>query len=99
MAVHDDGRGLVPPPASGRGLVGMRERVAAHRGTVEAAPNDGGWRVRAVLYYDEEIGRFRAPNGRVVEGLPEWMVIQRAPLPYYNHVPEDVVVLASRCYA
>ena len=51
------------------------------------------------VHYDEKIGRFRAPNGHVVEGLPEWMVIQRAPLPYYNHVPEDVIVLASRCYA
>lgn len=51
------------------------------------------------VYYDEAIGYFRSPTGHVVEELPEWMVIQRAPLRYYNHVPDDVIVLASRCYA
>ena len=41
------------PPASsgtGHGLLGMRERVALHRGELDAGPTvDGGYRVRAVL--------------------------------------------------
>lgn len=43
-----------PAGGGGHGLAGMRERVAAHRGTVEAGPTPTGWRVRATLYYDEE---------------------------------------------
>jgi len=31
----------------GRGLTGMRERVEAVGGTLEAGPVDGGWRVSA----------------------------------------------------
>ncbi|GHE05227.1 sensor histidine kinase [Streptomyces alanosinicus] len=39
-----------PVPGAGRGLVGMRERVAAFDGELHAGPRpDGGWRVRAVL--------------------------------------------------
>ncbi|MGW1810976.1 sensor histidine kinase, partial [Streptomyces sp. NPDC002078] len=37
-------------PGAGRGLVGMRERVAAFDGELDAGPRpDGGWRLRAVL--------------------------------------------------
>ncbi|OLT45495.1 hypothetical protein BJF85_18655 [Saccharomonospora sp. CUA-673] len=37
-------------PASGNGLIGMRERVNVHGGTLKAGPAPGGgWRVRAVL--------------------------------------------------
>ncbi|EST19472.1 sensor histidine kinase [Streptomyces roseochromogenus] len=40
-----------PVPGAGRGLVGMRERVAAFDGELHAGPHqDGGWRLRAVLY-------------------------------------------------
>ncbi len=48
--VADDGHGGPPDAAGGLGLIGMRERVAVHDGTVEAGPRDGGgFRVRARL--------------------------------------------------
>jgi signal transduction histidine kinase len=34
-------------PSSGQGLIGMRERVAMFGGTIEAAPSNGGFTVRA----------------------------------------------------
>lgn len=39
------------PGGSGYGIAGMRERAAAHRGTLEAGPTDHGWHVRAILRY------------------------------------------------
>ncbi len=55
VQVEDDGRG--PPaygrPGSGKGILGMRERVAALGGDLEAGPQpDGGFRVRARLPLD-----------------------------------------------
>lgn len=50
VEVTDDGRGAAGSPAagSGLGLVGMRERVAAHDGVLEVGPrSSGGYRVRA----------------------------------------------------
>ncbi|MER5883231.1 sensor histidine kinase [Streptomyces sp. NPDC001941] len=51
VTVLDDGGGAERPAASGSGygLVGMRERVALHGGTLRAGPEDGGFRVRASL--------------------------------------------------
>ena len=50
VEVTDDGRGRSAPPATGFGLVGMRERIAVHGGELEAGPRrEAGYRVRASL--------------------------------------------------
>ncbi|MGW1449915.1 sensor histidine kinase, partial [Micromonospora sp. NPDC002411] len=46
--VTDDGRAGGRTNTQGLGLIGMRERVTAHDGDLEAGPRaGGGWRVRA----------------------------------------------------
>lgn len=53
LSVADDGAGAPAEPRSGNGLLGMRERVAIHGGTLQAGPRDGpGFLVRAVLPVD-----------------------------------------------
>lgn len=49
VSVADDGRAhVVPADHAGRGIVGMRERVALYGGTLDAGPlTNGGWRVTA----------------------------------------------------
>lgn len=51
LEVLDDGRGAgAHPSGGGFGITGMRERVAALAGTLEAGPRPGGgWRVRAEI--------------------------------------------------
>ena len=52
--IADDGRG--GEPSGGMGLIGMRERVAVHGGTLEIGPRSGGgFRVRARLPYAHEL--------------------------------------------
>jgi signal transduction histidine kinase len=53
--VTDDGRGS-SGSGGGMGLIGMRERVAVHDGTIEAGPRpDGGFRVRIRLPLQREM--------------------------------------------
>jgi signal transduction histidine kinase len=55
LEVTDDGDALTARESGGergfgRGLLGLRERVAIYRGSLEAGPQpDGGWRVRATI--------------------------------------------------
>jgi signal transduction histidine kinase len=52
IEVRDDGQPGSPPrlPSSGRGLAGMRDRVAMFHGTLDAAARpEGGYRVVATL--------------------------------------------------
>ncbi|GAB2693132.1 sensor histidine kinase [Nocardia thraciensis] len=53
--INSPGTTAPPGPGSGRGLIGMRERVAVLDGRLETAPlADGGYRVHAVLPLTEE---------------------------------------------
>jgi signal transduction histidine kinase len=52
IEIADDGRGTrtAPPGRDGHGLIGIRERVAALGGTIDAGPRDGGgFSIRALL--------------------------------------------------
>ncbi|MFI6067697.1 sensor histidine kinase [Micromonospora sp. NPDC051227] len=67
--VTDDGRGGGRANTVGLGLIGMRERVTAHDGDLEAGPRaGGGWRVRArfplAASADRPVGPQREPSDR-----------------------------------
>jgi signal transduction histidine kinase len=54
LEISDDGRGRKATAGSGFGLVGMRERLAVHGGSLEAGPRrDAGYLVRASLPTEE----------------------------------------------
>ncbi|SHE24691.1 sensor histidine kinase [Actinomyces glycerinitolerans] len=52
---NDAAPGSTPLHGSGKGLIGMRERAAVYGGTVQAGPTPTGWRVRAVLHWDDSL--------------------------------------------
>jgi signal transduction histidine kinase len=50
VSIADDGEGVTGVPEPGNGLIGMRERVAMHHGTLYAGPGEGqGFLVRVRL--------------------------------------------------
>ncbi|HTJ37015.1 MAG TPA: sensor histidine kinase [Dactylosporangium sp.] len=63
LDVADDGRGPARRGAGGLGLIGMRERVAAHSGSLETGPRTGGpgFRVRARFPIPRQGGQAGSP--------------------------------------
>ncbi|MGV8845286.1 sensor histidine kinase [Tessaracoccus sp.] len=54
IVVHNSASFASPQAGTGRGILGMRERVALYDGVIEAgADDDGGWRVCARLRWEE----------------------------------------------
>lgn len=52
----DNDAGAAGPsmPGSGKGILGMAERAAVYGGRVQAGPTQRGWRVHALMHWDEE---------------------------------------------
>lgn len=74
VVVEDHGPGVADPSVSvsGRGLLGMRERVAVYGGSLEAAPAEGGgFRVRAVLPLPASGSAVTASAGATADDLAE----------------------------
>jgi signal transduction histidine kinase len=67
LTITDDGGPVTRPGPPGHGLVGIRQRAAAHGGDAEAGPRPGGgWRTRVVLGVGgarEEVGRADGGDG------------------------------------
>jgi signal transduction histidine kinase len=49
ITVTDEGGPAGGGAGNGRGLLGLRERLALYQGSLEAGPHDGGFRVRATI--------------------------------------------------
>ena len=64
VSVANDGPLVAAPtPGSGRGTVGMRERVALYGGTIESGPRPGGgWSVVATLEHDSPAKTEKEPR-------------------------------------
>ena len=63
-------------PGSGRGLLGLRERIALYGGELDAGPQpDDGWLVRARLPIDPAAAA--GPGDQPAAGLASWSVGQR----------------------
>ncbi len=86
ITVSDDGRPAEaaahapaqPPGPDGRGLIGLRERIAVYGGELAAGPRPGGgWRLVARIPLDP----LAAPNDRQGPGLPVPPQYQSASLP------------------
>jgi len=59
ITVYDDGgpAAMAPPGGDGRGLIGLRERIAVYGGELDAGPRPGGgWRLTARIPLDPPAG-------------------------------------------
>ncbi len=87
LTVRDDGRATTAGDGQGHGLAGMRERVALHRGTLDAGPRaGGGYEVRARLpvrsmtrvFLVDDQALVRAGLRMVIDSQPDLTVVGEA---------------------
>ena len=84
--MRDDGQGSrAAGDGRGQGLVGMRERVALHDGTLDAGPREGGgFQVRAVIrlsarvFLVDDQALVRAGFRMLIEAQPDMEVVGEA---------------------
>jgi signal transduction histidine kinase len=68
VTVSDDGSGVVPrgqpePASGGRGLIGLRERIAVYGGELDAGPRPGGgWRLAARIPIEPAAAELPVPQ-------------------------------------